>query len=1412
MTARPAYFEAIRRKAANDWELLEERPDLAGPWRQLFIQVQSPRHVLSELLQNADDAGATEAVAAIEDDAFVFRHNGGDFTEEHFSSLCRFGYSNKRALHTIGFRGIGFKSTFSLGDTVELRTPTLAICFHKDHFTEPAWIDDSQETDGWTTIRVAMSDGHLRNAVRDSFSEWRKSPISLLFFRNIRRLRIGDEIVHWHSEGRGPVADSEWFSLDGNPSQKHLFVRSKPEPLPKDVLDEVRKERLVSEYEELDFPPCQVEIILGTEGRLFVVLPTGVKTDLPFACNAPFLQDSARYKIKDTAQSKTNRWLLERIGRLAGEVMLGWLNRTDLSADERALAYSVMPDVNRENRTLEGACGTIVEEAFESVVREEPILLSDDGDLVGDNEAILLPRELFNVWPKQQVMTLFDEQGRPSLSHAIADQDVAKLKNWGVVEEIDHQDILNVLQEKHFPKPGTWRELLTLWTYLDGLLKSYSYHCDEGSLRIVPVQGKDVLLCSDEVVRLGEKRMVPSEDDWQFLGDYLSVLNQNWMRFLAEQRRLAEGTKDKALHKLLEAADHVLEEIGLDEPSDTSKVIDTVAESFFAQDSVKLVDAIRLAHIAAKLGAQTGDNFKFACQDRRLRTTKNTILYDDDGSLGILLPDEWAEQHVLHPDYTKKFESCSKEEWDSWVGGGRAGLAGFIPLKESRDWFYSRKSIDAEMRRRGYAGRFEPRYSSPSFRIADWDFGNEFWEHWQETSAEVPAIWARIVERVLSAPGQWSSSLSASVVEVASNGHERRFVRDGLAPSWLLKLSERPCLRDTNNAYRKPDELLMRTPQTEALRDIEPFVHGLLDSEATKPILKLLGVSSVPTGPEKLLARLQALSSSDAPPAHEVDKWYRRLDQLLDGCPTEMLNKIRSTFEQQRLILTENGLWENTHGVFLFAGDEDVPDAPIIRAAVRDLSLWRTIGVGDRPTAQLAIQWLKGLESGKPLAAEDTRRVKNLLTRYPRKVWNECGHWLSLAGEWSPVEQFSYGLSMQTLTHWSHLHQWVKQAAADFRNLPGEFSEAEPFDALPSLASHIEERFHQGYRSSGSPQDRPWLQELGQQIRRIKFDDTEETDRVRDLGTQLSTTKWLTSDSLEIVPYIDGKPAGTPRRSEVLWLDGILYAENKPLARLAKAVAQEIGKAFRRPEIIDAIKLCFDRNSEFVISYMEENFDLIAESELPLASQDESTPEFEPEIDPPADDASEAKADPFEAEGPTAEPASEDEEVIDEDVLESEEGSPEEAPDDSDDDEISDEVEHAPVRRPRPQRPSIMERFALLQGFKKDGDSHFFNDQGSIIGKANGSLFPWELRNATGNTIKRYWPKDHCLDLEPLQLEAEIWSVLETNPNDYVLILNDADGQPIEIDGRLLTELRERGVLALHPSTYRLVIEHEKQL
>lgn len=39
MSFRPAYFEFIRERAERRWDQLEQDPELAGPWHQLFKQV-----------------------------------------------------------------------------------------------------------------------------------------------------------------------------------------------------------------------------------------------------------------------------------------------------------------------------------------------------------------------------------------------------------------------------------------------------------------------------------------------------------------------------------------------------------------------------------------------------------------------------------------------------------------------------------------------------------------------------------------------------------------------------------------------------------------------------------------------------------------------------------------------------------------------------------------------------------------------------------------------------------------------------------------------------------------------------------------------------------------------------------------------------------------------------------------------------------------------------------------------------------------------------------------------------------------------------------------------------------------------------------------------------------------------------
>ena len=935
-------------------------------------------------------------------------------------------------------------------------------------------------------------------------------------------------VVHWGSFGPGPVPGTEWLALNENVQKPFLMARSVPEPFAAEALAEIKQARMLGSEEEAEFPPCAVEIVLGATGRLFVVLPTGVKTTLPFACNAPFIQDPARLKIKDPETSPTNRWLLERAGRLAGDVMLEWLQQDAENAEERASAYDLMPDAYRADTSLEGTCGTIVEIAFAAVIEDESILLTDEGRLAAHHQGIIVPEAILDVWPNSQAAALLDDEGRPALSRFISDGNRDKLLNWQLVEAIDDSDVLSALHYNHLPRPESWRRLFNLWTYLAPLVGTYRYRSRDDELCIVPVQGKDVLCSAREVARLGEKRLLASEEDWTFLGDWLSVVNQNWLRYLTEQRRTAETSNDRDLADRIDAAYAVLKAIGLHEPSDASKVIDQIAGEFFRQEDLSVDDCVRIAQIAAKLGATIGDHFEFVCQDGYRRRVSSTILFDSDGSLESLLPEEWCEQHLHHPDYQKAFTSCTRDEWEGWVSGGRSGLKAFVPLEEKGSHFWSTRSASDELKKRGYVGAFEPRYRNPSFRLQDWDFPQHIWKHWEDLAEEDTSVWGKIAERILVGPQQfWSGNLSASLSEQASNGSSRRLVRERLAPLWIIKLREKPCLRDTHGFYKKPVELLRRTPDTEALMDVEPFIHGLLDNETTRPLLKLLGVGDVPTGPERILGRLRALAKTKDPPIYEVEKWYRRLDQMFGGCSTEDAKTIIGAFAGEKLVLTDRGSWDNSSGVFVYADEEDAPGADTVRSSVRELTLWRKIGVAERPTAERAINWLMTLSSGEPLTPEDARRARALLARYPQRVWEDCGHWLNLAGEWTPVEEFDYALTMQTLVAWSHLHQWVKQKTADLQKLLSETTEAPPFSALPPLAAHIEERFHRKTPTAGPGEQRAWLHRLGIELTRLKLDDAEESERIRNLAAALARSRWQITRDLEVISYIDDKPAGT---------------------------------------------------------------------------------------------------------------------------------------------------------------------------------------------------------------------------------------------------------------------------------------------
>ncbi len=73
----------------------------------------APEHVITELLQNADDVEATTVEIRLTKQGMVFVHDGHEFTEQHLRALCDIGETTKKPGIHIGFMGIGFKATFA---------------------------------------------------------------------------------------------------------------------------------------------------------------------------------------------------------------------------------------------------------------------------------------------------------------------------------------------------------------------------------------------------------------------------------------------------------------------------------------------------------------------------------------------------------------------------------------------------------------------------------------------------------------------------------------------------------------------------------------------------------------------------------------------------------------------------------------------------------------------------------------------------------------------------------------------------------------------------------------------------------------------------------------------------------------------------------------------------------------------------------------------------------------------------------------------------------------------------------------------------------------------------------------------------------------------------------------------------
>lgn len=133
------YMDALYRDRSESADTFE-KPSNRTMWRSIVEKYSDQAHFIYELIQNADDAGATSARFVLEKERLIFAHNGkrhfsisNPASEDEDSKEGRLGdinaitgiaFSNKKTQENkIGKFGVGFKAVFQYTSTPHVYDP-----------------------------------------------------------------------------------------------------------------------------------------------------------------------------------------------------------------------------------------------------------------------------------------------------------------------------------------------------------------------------------------------------------------------------------------------------------------------------------------------------------------------------------------------------------------------------------------------------------------------------------------------------------------------------------------------------------------------------------------------------------------------------------------------------------------------------------------------------------------------------------------------------------------------------------------------------------------------------------------------------------------------------------------------------------------------------------------------------------------------------------------------------------------------------------------------------------------------------------------------------------------------------------------------------------------------------------------
>lgn len=365
-------------------------------------------HFVFELLQNAEDAGATRILFSLFDNRLEVTHDGRLFNEQDVRGVCGVGEGTKAEdLTQIGKFGIGFKSVYAYTATPEVHSGGEG--FRIENYVRPYAVTFKPAGNSWTTLFIFpfnTAEISPETACKEIGARLRNlSARTLLFLRKINeieyKLPSSKGGVYLREEiTRGPGRQVSVIGQNnGKDEEENWLIFERPVPVPGNS-ETVRVEvsfRLEAEDKAGKNPERIVKV---KDSPLVVYFPTEKATRFGFLIQGPYRTTPSRDNIpKDDDWNET---LVKETADLIGDILseikdLGLLSVSFLEA--LPIRTEDFPDDSMFYPIVESVRNTLI---------KEPLLPADDGSYVSAGNAKLARgADLRKLLPQVQLGQLF---------------------------------------------------------------------------------------------------------------------------------------------------------------------------------------------------------------------------------------------------------------------------------------------------------------------------------------------------------------------------------------------------------------------------------------------------------------------------------------------------------------------------------------------------------------------------------------------------------------------------------------------------------------------------------------------------------------------------------------------------------------------------------------------------------------------------------------------------------------------------------------------------------------------------------------------------------------------------------------------------------------------------------------------